>query len=276
MLAIVAKKKLSKQKVGEVIDILRGVYPGATCELVHTNPFELLTAVILSAQTTDKRINMTTPALFAKYPTAEALAKADQADVEGLIKSSGFYRAKAKAIIGMARALVERHGGQVPRTLEELVELPGAARKTANVVLGTAFRIATGFVVDTHVQRLSQLIGFTDHNDVKHIERDMMTIVPQDDWVDFSHMLILHGRRVCIARKPMCDDCAINKLCVSAFDPTVGYAAKGAIADPGKKKVVIETKQMRHERALMKKAKRIANKVAEGEGRTARKTTRPS
>jgi endonuclease III len=175
----------------------------------------------------------------------------------------------------MAKALVERHSGQVPRTLEELVKIPGAARKTANVVLGTAFRIASGVVVDTHVQRLSQLIGLTDHNDVKLIEHDLMKIVPRDDWIDFSHLLILHGRRVCIARKPLCDDCAINKLCVSAFEPKVGYVPKSATADTkGKKKVVVETKQMRHERALMKKAKRIASEVAAGTGRAPRKATR--
>ncbi len=145
------------------------------------------------------------------------------------------------------------------------IEIPGAARKTANVVLGTAFRIASGVVVDTHVQRLSQLIGLTDQNDVKLIEQDLMKIVPQDDWIDFSHFLILHGRRVCIARKPLCDDCAINKLCVSAFDPKVGYVPKDAAADTPatKKKVVVETKQHRHERAVLKKAKRIANRVAQ-------------
>ena len=264
--ATVAKKKLNKQQVVEVIRILRGVYPGATCELDFKNPFELLTAVILSAQTTDKRVNLTTPGLFAKYPTPEALAKADQSEVEELIKSTGFYRNKAKSIIGMAKALVERHGGQVPKTLEELIEIPGAARKTANVVLGTAFRIASGVVVDTHVQRLSQLIGLTEQNDVKLIEQDLMKIVPHDDWIDFSHLLILHGRRICIARKPLCDDCAINTLCASAFDPKVGYVPKDAEASaPTKKrkKVVVETKKHRHERAVMKKAKRIANRVAQ-------------
>jgi endonuclease-3 len=259
--ATVAKKKLNKQQVLEVVSILRGVYPDATCELDFKNAFQLLTAVILSAQTTDKRVNMTTPALFAKYPTPQALAKAEQADVEELVKSTGFYRNKAKSIIGMAKALVERHGGEVPRTLDELIQIPGAARKTANVVLGTAFRIASGVVVDTHVQRLSQLIGLTDNNDVKLIEQDLMKIVPQDDWIDFSHFLILHGRRVCIARKPLCDDCALNKLCMSAFDPKVGYVPKDAAPDTKKKKVVVETKQQRHERAIAKKAKRIASTV---------------
>ena len=249
------KKLLPKSEVPKVVAGLRQVYPEATCELDHRNAFELLTATILSAQTTDKRVNMVTPTLFAKYPDAASLAKAEQLDVEEIVRTTGFYRNKAKSIIGMAKALVERHGGQVPRTLEELIEIPGAARKTANVVLGTAFRIASGVVVDTHVQRLSQLIGLTDHDDVKQIERDLMAVVPKEDWIDFSHMLILHGRRVCIARKPLCDGCVINNVCMSAFDPTVGYVSPTATADTAtkKKKVVVETKAIRAARALVKK-----------------------
>lgn len=252
------KKLLPKSEIPKVVSALRALYPEATCELDHRNAFELLTATILSAQTTDKRVNMVTPNLFAKYPNAQALAKAEQLDVEEIVRTTGFYRNKAKSIIGMAQALVAKHGGEVPRTIEELVEIPGAARKTANVVLGTAFRIASGVVVDTHVQRLSQLIGLTDHDDVKHIERDLMDKLSQDDWIDTSHMLILHGRRVCIARRPMCDACTLNTVCVSAFDPAVGYVAKDAVADTSspkkKKKVVVETKATRAARAVMKKA----------------------
>lgn len=249
------KKLLSKSDVPKVVAGLRTLYPEATCELDHRNAFELLTATILSAQTTDKRVNMVTPNLFAKYPDAQALARAEQGDVEEIVRTTGFYRNKAKSIIGMAKALVARHGGEVPRTLEELIQIPGAARKTANVVLGTAFRIASGVVVDTHVQRLSQLIGLTDNDDVKHIERDLMDKVPQEDWIDFSHMLILHGRRVCVARKPQCDACVINTVCASAFDPAVGYVSADAPVDSSakKKKVVVETKAIRAARALVKK-----------------------
>ncbi|MBC7792653.1 MAG: endonuclease III, partial [Clostridia bacterium] len=186
-------------------------------------------------------------------------AEADPIDVEEIIRTTGFYRNKAKSIIGMAKALVEEHDGEVPRTLEQLIEIPGAARKTANVVLGTAFRIASGVVVDTHVQRLSQLIGLTDHDDVKHIEKDLMNVVPQSDWIDFSHMLILHGRRICVARRPLCEACVINTLCRSAFEPAVGYVPKDAIADKTtkKKKIVVETKATRAARALLRKARNV-------------------
>jgi endonuclease-3 len=249
----VAKKTLPKTAIPELIARLRALYPDAKTELDHTNPYQLLTATILSAQTTDKRVNMVTPVLFAKYPTPDALAKADQADVEEIVRTTGFYRSKAKSIIGMAKALVERHGGEVPRTLAELVKIPGAARKTANVVLGAAFGLAEGVVVDTHVQRLSQLIGLTHHNEVKDIEQDLMKLIPHTDWVDFSHFLILHGRRVCIARKPLCDTCSINTLCVSAFDPKIGYVKDGA--PPPKKKVKVDTKATRAARAGLRKLK---------------------
>jgi len=256
----VAKKALPKSAVPDLIAKLRTLYPNPKTELDHKNAFELLAATIMSAQTTDKRVNMVTPALFAKYPDAAALAKAEQADVEEIIRTTGFYRNKAKSIIGMAKALVERHEGEVPRTLAELVEIPGAARKTANVVLGAAFGLAFGVVVDTHVQRLSQLIGLTQHDDVKHIEQDLMKVIPQRDWVDFSHFLILHGRRVCVARAPQCDACPLNQLCVSAFEPAIGYVPAGEKrGKPLKKKVVVETKAMRAARAKSRKtAKAIA------------------
>ncbi|HSI03256.1 MAG: endonuclease III [Myxococcota bacterium] len=245
-----AKKQLPKTAIPELIAKLRTLYPDAKTELDHKNPFELLAATILSAQTTDKRVNMVTPVLFAKYPDAQALAKAEQLAVEDIVRTTGFYRNKAKSIIGMAKALVERHQGEVPRTLAELIKIPGAARKTANVVLGAAFGLAEGVVVDTHVQRLSQLIGLTRHDDVKDIEQDLMKLIPQADWVDFSHFLILHGRRVCIARAPQCDVCPLNDLCQSAFDPKVGYVpASAKAAKPSKKKVVVETKAIRAARA---------------------------
>lgn len=245
-----AKKMLPKSAIPELIAKLRALYPDPVTELDHKNPFELLAATIMSAQTTDKRVNMVTPVLFAKYPDAASLAKAEQTDVEEIIKTTGFYRNKAKSIIGMAKALVEKHNGEVPRTLAELIQIPGAARKTANVVLGAAYGLAEGVVVDTHVQRLSQLIGLTQHDDVKDIEQDLMKLIPHAEWVDFSHFLILHGRRVCIARKPMCDVCPVNTLCVSAFDPKVGYTPAGEKpAKPSKKKVVVETKAIRTARA---------------------------
>lgn len=256
----VATKKLAKAAVPEVLAKLGALYPDAKTELDFRNAYEILTATILSAQTTDKRVNLTTPELFAKYPTPAELAKADPAEVETIIRPTGFYRNKTKSIIGMAKALVEKHGGEVPRTLEELVKIPGAARKTANVVLGAAFGIASGIAVDTHVQRLSQLIGLTDNNEPKDIERDLMQLVPQDRWIDVSHYLILHGRRVCVARRPQCDACVINTLCASAFDPRIGYTPKDAdpVAEPiaKKKKVVVETKASRAARAIKKKVKK--------------------
>ncbi len=260
---------LPKSAIPELIAKLRALYPDPKTELDHKNPFELLAATIMSAQTTDKRVNMVTPVLFAKYPDPASLAKAEQTDVEEIIRTTGFYRNKAKSIIGMAKALVEHHNGEVPRTLAELVKIPGAARKTANVVLGAAYGLAEGVVVDTHVQRLSQLIGLTQHDDVKDIEQDLMKLIPRSEWVDFSHFLILHGRRVCIARKPMCDVCALNNLCVSAFDPTVGYTPAGEKqGKPLKKEVVVETKAIRAARAKDRAAAKAVAKL--GKAVTAR------
>lgn len=198
-------------------DRLRAEYPDARCALDHRDAFELLAATILSAQCTDVRVNLVTPALFARYPDAAALAAADRGDVERLIRSTGFFRAKAKALVGMARALVDRHGGAVPRTLAELVPLPGVGRKTANVVLGVAFGAPEGVVVDTHVQRLSQRLGLSRHSEPVEIERDLMRLYPQALWDPLSHTLIFHGRRVCTARKPACAACPASQLCPSAF-----------------------------------------------------------
>ena len=202
----------------ETIERLKSEYPGAKTALDWKNPLELLVATILSAQTTDVRVNAVTPALFAKYPTAADYAEADPTELEEDIRPTGFFRNKAKSLRGMARALVDDHGGEVPRTMEDLVALPGVGRKTANVVLGNAFSIDEGVVVDTHVRRLSIRLGFTTHNDPEKIERDLMQTVPKRDWTVFSHLLILHGRSVCKARKPACEDCVVNDLCPSAFE----------------------------------------------------------
>ncbi|WP_207957048.1 endonuclease III [Rubrobacter tropicus] len=203
--------------VEETISRLKSAYPDARTALDWTTPLELLVATILSAQTTDVRVNLVTPNLFAKYPTAADYAGADPAELEEDIRQTGFFRNKAKSLRGMARALVEDHDGEVPRTMRELVALPGVGRKTANVVLGNAFSIDEGVVVDTHVRRLSNRLGFTTHDDPEKIERDLMQTVPKEDWTVFSHLLILHGRAVCKARKPDCEDCTLNDLCPSAF-----------------------------------------------------------
>ena len=205
-----------RARVRKIIARLERVYPDATCALDHRSALELLVATILSAQSTDARVNMVTPVLFAKYHTAADFAAADPAVLEREIHSTGFFRNKTKSIIGMAQALVERHGGTVPDTLEQLVELPGVGRKTANVVLGTWFGKNEGIVVDTHVQRLSRLLGLTRESDPVKIERDLMALVPRDEWTWWSHTLILHGRGVCIARRPKCEICVLNRLCPSS------------------------------------------------------------
>ncbi len=200
----------------EILTRLKAAWPDAHCELDHRNPFQLLVATILSAQCTDVRVNMVTPALFRRFPDARRLAAADPAVVEELVRSTGFYRNKAKSLLGMARALVEHHGGKVPSTMEELRVLPGVGRKTANVVLGNAFGINEGVTVDTHVTRLSRLLRLTRHTDAEKIERDLMALFPRDDWALLSHLLIFHGRRVCIARRPRCAECVLRDICPSA------------------------------------------------------------
>ncbi|MBI1967723.1 MAG: endonuclease III [Gemmatimonadetes bacterium] len=191
-------------------------YPDAKCALDHTNPLELLVATILSAQCTDVRVNVVTPALFATYRTARDYATANPATFEQEIRSTGFFRNKTKSIIGMAQALVERHGGRVPDTMEELTALPGVGRKTANVVLGNAFEKNEGIVVDTHVQRIAGLLKLTRQKTPEKIELDLMALVPRPGWTLFSHLLILHGRAVCIARRPRCEACVVNKWCPSS------------------------------------------------------------
>lgn len=196
---------------------LRKAHPDAHCELDHDGPFQLIVATVLSAQTTDVNVNRVTPGLFARYPTVQALAAAPIAEVEQTIARIGMFRQKAKNIVGLAKLLVERHGGQVPQTLTELIELPGVGRKTANVVLGVAFGKPEGVVVDTHVQRISQRLGWSKNTTPEKIEQDLMQTFPREDWDILSHTLIFHGRRVCAAQKPACASCSVNTLCPSAF-----------------------------------------------------------
>jgi endonuclease-3 len=205
------------ERMPEILRRLKRTYPDAKCALDFQNPYQLLVATILSAQCTDVRVNMVTPVLFQAYPDPASLARARQPEVEEIIKSTGFFRNKAKNLIGMAQAVVADHGGKIPRTMDQLHALPGVGRKTANVVLGNAFGINAGVTVDTHVTRLSNLLGLTTHSDAVKIEQDLMQLVPQDDWTLVSHLLILHGRAICIANRPRCDDCVLNDLCPSAF-----------------------------------------------------------
>jgi endonuclease III len=211
-------------RVKEILARLDRMYPNATCALHHRNPFELLVATILSAQCTDKRVNEVTPGLFAKYPTPLDFASVRQEVLANDIRSTGFFNNKAKAIIGAAKMIVTKFGGEVPRTIEEMLTIPGAARKTANVVLGTAYGVASGIVVDTHVQRISHRLDLTKHAEPKKIEQDLMKIIPKEKWILFSHQVILHGRALCIARKPKCAECSLNSICY-AKDKT------GAVTD---------------------------------------------
>ncbi|MGH7510545.1 MAG: endonuclease III [Gemmatimonadales bacterium] len=213
-------KKTTKAKgartAAEILSLLKTAYPDARCALSHRNAYELLCATILSAQCTDARVNLVTPALFARYPTPFELARADPAELEEIIKSTGFFRNKTKSLIGMAQAIVADHRGEVPRTMEELRRLPGVGRKTANVVLGNAYGINEGVTVDTHVARLSGLLGLSRRADPARIEEELMGQFPRDDWSLLSHLLIFHGRQVCIARRPKCGECVLAQLCPSA------------------------------------------------------------
>lgn len=202
-----------KRRARRIVRALKKAYPDATCALRHETPLQLLVATILSAQCTDERVNQVTEKLFQKYSTAEDLARIPLTRLEKLIQSTGFFRNKAKNIKACCQALVERYRGQVPRKMAELVELPGVGRKTANVVLGTAYGIASGIVVDTHVARICRRLGLTDQTDAVKIERDLMELIPKSEWIDFSHRLIHHGRRVCKARRPLCDQCVLEPEC---------------------------------------------------------------
>jgi endonuclease-3 len=207
------RNDLDPQRVEELLSRLRKTYPDVECALLHRNPWELLVATILSAQCTDARVNMVTPALFEAFPTPKAMAAATPAAIEEYVKSTGFYRNKAKSIHGAAKRVVEVYGGKLPQTMDELLTLPGAARKTANVVLGVAFHKAEGVVVDTHVLRISQRLGLTQSTDPKKVEQDLMRILPHDRWIQFSHEIIHHGRQICVARKPKCELCPLEDLC---------------------------------------------------------------
>jgi endonuclease-3 len=206
----------AEQRLPEILRLLREAHPDAKCALDFTNPLELLVATILSAQCTDERVNKVTPVLFARFPTAQALAEADREELEQIIHSTGFYRNKAKNIQEACRRIVAKYGGEVPGNMDDLLSLAGVARKTANVVLGNCYGIADGVVVDTHVKRLADRLGLSAKTDPEKIERDLMALAPRDEWIDLSHLLIFHGRRFCDARKPKCAVCTISHLCPAA------------------------------------------------------------
>ena len=209
-----------KARLAEILKRLDEMYPHAACALIHRNAWELLVATILSAQCTDKRVNEVTPGLFAKYPTVADLAAANQTELAQDIRSTGFFNNKARSLIGAAKRVLSDFGGNVPKTMEEMLQIPGAARKTANVVLGTAYGIASGVVVDTHVQRISKRLDLTKQTDAEKIEKELIKLLPKERWVLFSHQIILHGRALCVARKPKCAECRLNPLCY-AKDKTV-------------------------------------------------------
>jgi endonuclease-3 len=215
-----ARKLPLRKRVERILERLDKAYPKATCALEHQNPLQLLVATILSAQCTDERVNQVTRTLFQDYRTAEDFAYADSRELEKTIRPTGFFRAKTKSLIGAGKMLVEKFGGKVPRTMEQLIELPGVARKTANVVLGTAYGVPSGIVVDTHVTRLARRLDLSREDDPKKIEQDLMKIIPKEKWIEISHQLIWHGRLICQARKPRCPECPVEDLC-SSKDKTI-------------------------------------------------------
>lgn len=232
-------KRFKQEKQGQRVERarkiyarLRSEYPNAHCELDFRTPYELIVATILSAQCTDARVNLVTPAFFRRFPTPKTLAQADPAEVEELIRSTGFFRNKTRSLIGMARGLTENHGGLVPREMDQLRELPGVGRKTANVVLGNAYGINVGVTVDTHVTRVAGRLRLTRNDDAESIEQDLMPLFPRKNWTMLSHLLIWHGRRVCVARRPKCEMCVVNELCPSALRPRAA-SAKGTVRRGG-------------------------------------------
>jgi endonuclease III len=210
-----ARGDLAPERIAAILKALDETYPNAECALHHRSPWELLVATILSAQSTDVRVNMVTPELFRRFPTPAAMAKASQADLEALVRTTGFFRNKAKSIKGAAQKIVGEFGGEVPQTLDELITIPGAARKTASVVLGVSFGKAEGVVVDTHVFRISRRLGLAMGDTPQKVEQELMRVLPRDRWISFSHQIIHHGRQVCIARKPKCERCNLEPLCHS-------------------------------------------------------------
>lgn len=244
----------------DLIERLRRAYPEAACALTHENPFQLLVATILSAQCTDARVNMVTLGLFAKYPDAASMSRAGQVAIEEIIRSTGFYRNKAKSIRGASQRIVDAFGGGVPRTMEELLTLPGVARKTANVVLGVAYGIAVGVVVDTHVQRIARRLGLSRGKSAEEVERDLMRVLPREEWIHFSHLLIFHGRRTCDARKPKCAACAVSDLC-----PSEPYFRKGQVPPWEKKRAKVVRAKKRGKPAAKKRSpskKKVKRKPA--------------
>jgi len=213
---VIAATHPAPERIAEITCRLRLAHPDAACALHHSNAFQLLCATILSAQCTDERVNLVTPTLFERYPTPEAMAAADRAELEDVIRSTGFFRNKAKSLEESSAAICERFGGAVPQEMDDLLSLHGVARKTANVVRGVCFGLADGVVVDTHVKRLSQKLGLVEGSTPEKIERELMALLPQSDWIDISHLLIFHGRRICNARKPLCAQCTLADLCPSA------------------------------------------------------------
>jgi endonuclease III len=210
-----------QERALEIVSRLKRMYPKAKCSLDFTNPFELLIATILSAQSTDVRVNIVTKSLFRKYPGPAEFANASQPEMEKDVRQTGFFRNKAKAVIGVGKAIMERHAGEVPGTMEELTALPGVGRKTANVVLSNALKTPVGIVVDTHVTRVSGRLGLTSNSEAEKIEQDLMLLIPKKEWTSFSHRLIDHGRAICIARKPKCSECRLNELCPSAEETLI-------------------------------------------------------
>jgi endonuclease III len=211
-----AYNPLAPERIQQILDGLDRMYPGVTCALTHRSAWELLVATILSAQCTDVRVNMVTPVLFEKYPTVNDFAVLQPEQLEPDIRSTGFFRNKSKSLVGAARKLLSDFGGTVPQTMDELLSLPGVARKTANVVLGTWFKKNEGVVVDTHVTRIAYRLELTPHDDAQKIERDLMRIIPPEKWTDFSHQVIWHGRKLCVARRPKCADCVLERICHAA------------------------------------------------------------
>jgi len=264
--------------VQPILDGLKEAHPDAACALAHENPFQLLIATILSAQCTDARVNLVTPGLFAKYPDASAMSAVSQEELEAIIRSTGFYRNKSKSIRGASRRLVEAFGGVVPRTMEELLSLPGVARKTANVVLGVGYGIADGVVVDTHVQRLARRLGLSRGKNPEEVERDLMRIVPREEWILLAHLLIFHGRRVCIARKPMCGVCPVASLCPSAATFLAGktppWERRGASAAKKRAPARAKKRSPATKRAAAKKRSPATKRAAGKKRPTARRKTK--
>lgn len=260
--------------VDRLLRLLREAHPDAACALTHDNPFQLLVATILSAQCTDARVNQVTPVLFARYPDPESMSRASQEDLEAIVRTTGFFRNKSKSIRGASERLVEAYGGTVPQTMEELLSLPGVARKTANVVLGVGHGIAEGVVVDTHVFRVSRRLRLTKKGDPVEIERDLMRQIPRESWIEFAHLLIFHGRRVCIARKPRCEACAVFELC-----PSGPYYIAGKVPPWDRRKTEGEPAPKRVAKRAARAVKgvvRSAKRAVRGPKRAATRTARPA